>query len=192
MSLSGQDRCGKYTCGGQLFRFGRVGHPSRIDRLFVSRRTRRKGREGEMKLEVDCYSGRTADERPVRFRLDGLSVHGRGGAGPVVRPARCLLQSTRRRRQSLHPAPGNVDARWTLASGVVPATATPELIWEVDRRQPLPIRPLRLMDPAPSIFLRQHERHHGLAVIARPRDRFQRYEPHPLWPTPGGRVDRLV
>ena len=24
-----------------------------------------------MKLEVDCYSGRTADERPVRFRLDG-------------------------------------------------------------------------------------------------------------------------
>ena len=25
----------------------------------------------EMKLEVDCYSGRTADERPVRFRLDG-------------------------------------------------------------------------------------------------------------------------
>ena len=26
----------------------------------------------EMKLEVDCHSGRTADERPVRFRLDGL------------------------------------------------------------------------------------------------------------------------
>ena len=25
----------------------------------------------EMKLEVDCYSGRKADERPVRFRLDG-------------------------------------------------------------------------------------------------------------------------
>ena len=25
----------------------------------------------EMKLEVDCYSGRTVDERPVRFRLDG-------------------------------------------------------------------------------------------------------------------------
>ena len=24
----------------------------------------------EMKLEVDCYSGRTADERPVRFRLE--------------------------------------------------------------------------------------------------------------------------
>jgi hypothetical protein len=24
-----------------------------------------------MKLEVDCYSGRKADERPVRFRLDG-------------------------------------------------------------------------------------------------------------------------
>jgi hypothetical protein len=24
----------------------------------------------EMKLEVDCYSGRTADERPIRFRLD--------------------------------------------------------------------------------------------------------------------------
>ena len=26
---------------------------------------------GEMKLEVDCYSGRKADERPVRFRLEG-------------------------------------------------------------------------------------------------------------------------
>ena len=24
-----------------------------------------------MKLEVDCYSGRKADERPVRFRLHG-------------------------------------------------------------------------------------------------------------------------
>ena len=24
----------------------------------------------EMKLEVDCYSGRTADERPIRFRLE--------------------------------------------------------------------------------------------------------------------------
>ena len=24
-----------------------------------------------MKLEVDCYSGRTGDERPVRFRLYG-------------------------------------------------------------------------------------------------------------------------
>jgi len=23
-----------------------------------------------MKLEVDCYSGRTVDERPVRFRLE--------------------------------------------------------------------------------------------------------------------------
>lgn len=24
-----------------------------------------------MKLQVDCYSGRKADERPVRFRLNG-------------------------------------------------------------------------------------------------------------------------
>jgi len=24
-----------------------------------------------MKLEVECYSGRTADERQLRFRLDG-------------------------------------------------------------------------------------------------------------------------
>jgi len=27
--------------------------------------------EENMKLEVDCYSGRKADERPVRFRLEG-------------------------------------------------------------------------------------------------------------------------
>lgn len=26
--------------------------------------------EHEIKLEVDCYSGRKADERPVRFRLE--------------------------------------------------------------------------------------------------------------------------
>ena len=29
------------------------------------------GRMKEMKLEVDCYSGRMGDERPIRFRLDG-------------------------------------------------------------------------------------------------------------------------
>jgi hypothetical protein len=29
------------------------------------------GSEEEMKIEVDCYSGRKADERPVRFHLDG-------------------------------------------------------------------------------------------------------------------------
>jgi hypothetical protein len=28
-------------------------------------------RASEMKLEVECYSGQKADERPVRFRLDG-------------------------------------------------------------------------------------------------------------------------
>ena len=28
-------------------------------------------RVSEMKLEVECYSGQKADERPVRFRLDG-------------------------------------------------------------------------------------------------------------------------
>ena len=81
--------------------------------------------------------------------------------------------------------------RWALASGVIPATATPELIWDVDRRQ-LCNPSTSAQDPARSIFVRQHERHHGLAVIARPRNRFQRYEPHPLWPAPGGRVDPLV
>ena len=35
--------------------------------MFVSGSERR---EEEMKLEVDCYSGQTADERPVRFRLE--------------------------------------------------------------------------------------------------------------------------
>ncbi len=27
--------------------------------------------EENVRLEVDCYSGRKADERPVRFRLEG-------------------------------------------------------------------------------------------------------------------------
>ncbi len=29
------------------------------------------GQSEEVKLEVDCYSGRKAEERPVRFRLSG-------------------------------------------------------------------------------------------------------------------------
>src|SRR5271165_3118361 len=37
----------------------------------VGGRSWRCVRMGEMKLEVDCYSGRKADERPVRFRLEG-------------------------------------------------------------------------------------------------------------------------
>ena len=31
--------------------------------------------EENVKLEVDCYSGRKADERPVRFRLEGRQYH---------------------------------------------------------------------------------------------------------------------
>src|SRR5208283_512855 len=53
-------------------------------------------------------------------------VHGRGSTGPVVRPIRCLLQSPCRRRQSLYPAPGNIDAGRTLVPGVIPATAAPQ------------------------------------------------------------------
>ena len=33
-------------------------------------RNRRSDQCDSMKLEVDCYSGFKADERPVRFRLD--------------------------------------------------------------------------------------------------------------------------
>jgi hypothetical protein len=80
-----------------------------------------------MKLAVDCSSERMADERPVRVSLDGHEYMVEV-TGPVVRPAGYLLQSTRRRRQSLHPAPGDIDAGRTLASGIIPATATPELI----------------------------------------------------------------
>src|SRR5208337_3494349 len=38
----------------------------------------------------------------------------------------------------------------------------------------------------------QHERHHGIAVVSRARDRFQSYEPHPDWSTPGGWIEFLV
>ena len=76
----------------------------------------------EMKLEVDCYSGRTADERPIRFRLDGHEYLVEELIRPVVRAARYLFQSPCRRRQSLHLAPRDFDARWILASGIIPAT----------------------------------------------------------------------
>ncbi len=38
--------------------------------LFRSESSRR-ARMTKMQVEVDCYSGYKADERPVRFRLDG-------------------------------------------------------------------------------------------------------------------------
>ncbi len=38
--------------------------------LLVTPMMLNKGCEEAMKLEVDCYSGRIADERPVRFRID--------------------------------------------------------------------------------------------------------------------------
>src|SRR5271157_1664709 len=52
--------------------------------------------------------------------------------------------------------------------------------------------PLAEFDGKTKTLLRQHERHHGFAVIAWPRNRLQRYQPSPLWPTPGCRVDPLV
>jgi len=30
---------------------------------------------GLMKLNVECYAGRKADERPIRFRLEGRQYH---------------------------------------------------------------------------------------------------------------------
>ncbi len=38
----------------------------------------------EMKLEVDCYAGRKADERSVRFRLDGHEYMVDGMPRPVL------------------------------------------------------------------------------------------------------------
>jgi len=80
-----------------------------------------------MKLEVDCYSGRMADERPVRFRLDDCQYMVEEVLDQWYGPQDAFYK-VRGRRQSLHLAPGNVDTRWALASGVVPATAAPELI----------------------------------------------------------------
>ena len=78
-----------------------------------------------MKPELDCYSGRTADERRVRFRLDGHESIVEEVLDQWYGSSDVFLQSSRKWRQSLHPAPRNIDARRTLASGVIPATATP-------------------------------------------------------------------
>src|SRR5271157_5469402 len=165
---------------------GQGGVKPRVARVTPMRQN--GGDEAGSGLLLWADGGRTAGS----LSAGRARVHGRGGNGPVVRPTGCLLQSTRGRRQSLYPAPGNIDAGRILAPGIVPATAAPALMWEVARLQSLIIRPLWLTERAPSIFVRQHERHHRLAVIARSRDRFQRHQAHPLWPTPGGRVDSLV
>ena len=77
-----------------------------------------------MKLEVDCYSGRTADERPVRFRLEGHEYmveevldqwYGPSDAFYKVRADDGNLYIMRREAST---------PRRILASGVIPATAT--------------------------------------------------------------------
>ena len=85
-----------------------------------------------MKLEVECYSGRTADERPVRFRLEDCPYlveevldqwYGPQGAFYKVRADDGNLYTLRRETST-------PDGPWH--SGVVPAIATRELSLEVD------------------------------------------------------------
>jgi hypothetical protein len=76
-----------------------------------------------MKLEVDCYSGRTADERPVRFRLEGHEYMVEEVLDQWYGPSDAFYK-VRADDGTLHHAPGGIDARRTLASGVIPATAT--------------------------------------------------------------------
>src|SRR5271157_6195738 len=127
---------------------GQGGVKARVARVTPMRQN--GGDEAGSGLLLWADGGRTAGS----LSAGRARVHGRGGNGPVVRPTGCLLQSTRGRRQSLYPAPGNIDAGRILALGIVPATAAPELTLDLDRRQRLPIRPLRLRDRTSSIFLR--------------------------------------
>ena len=94
----------------------------------------------EMKLEVDCYSGRTADERPVRFRLEDCQYmveevldqwYGPQDAFYKVRADDGNLYILRRETSTPDGA---------LASGVVPAIAPRELSLEVDRLDQLELK----------------------------------------------------
>ena len=88
--------------------------------------------EAGSRLLLGSGSGRKADS----ISAGRTRVSGRGTPRPVVRSARHVFQSACGRRQSLHLAPRDIDPRWILASGLIPATAAPELIGEVDCRQP--------------------------------------------------------
>ena len=73
-----------------------------------------------MKLEVECYSGRKADERPVRFRLDGrqylveevLDQYGRDDEFFKV----CADDGN-----LIYTAPRIIGSGGWLASGLIPA-----------------------------------------------------------------------
>ena len=59
---------------------------------------------------MDCYSARTADERPVRFRLEDCQYMVEEVLDQWYGPQDAFYKVTRGRRQSLYPAPGNIGA----------------------------------------------------------------------------------
>jgi hypothetical protein len=65
----------------------------------------------QVQVEVDRYSGYKADERPVRFRLDGHEYQVGELLDQCYGAARHLLQGTRRRRRPLHTRLAIADAK---------------------------------------------------------------------------------
>ena len=81
---------------------------------------------------MDCYSGRTADERPIRFRMDGHEYMVDEVLDQWYGPQDTFFK--------VHADDGNLyilrretsTPRWSVASGIIPATEARTLTGEKD------------------------------------------------------------
>ena len=77
----------------------------------------------EMKLEVDCYSGRAADERPIRFRLEDCQY---------------MVEEVLD-QWSIHRVPFTKSAQMTAIFYILrQQTSTPDGSWHLESFQQLP------------------------------------------------------
>jgi len=80
-----------------------------------------------MKLSVECYSGRKADERPARFWLEGKEYRVEAVLDQWYDPESILLQGSRQRRKSLYPSTRNINAGRGVGPDFVPSAKSETL-----------------------------------------------------------------
>ena len=72
-----------------------------------------------MKLDVECYSGRKADERPVRFRLKGTQYAVEAVLDQWYDPESIYFK-VRADDEYLYSPTTNFGARWNVGLGLIP------------------------------------------------------------------------
>ena len=72
-----------------------------------------------MSLHVQCYAGRKADERPLRFQLHDHEYLSEEVVDQWFSPRTFVFQAPRRRRQPLQSPPSDITAGLGLAACIV-------------------------------------------------------------------------